>query len=137
MDVKNTHSVTKTEISVFGRQALDDERRRSPSLADKVLRFLGYGMNNAIHYKCEFVCDSNPKRCNTIDIYTLAHTRKRRPQDVTENMYLNDNKCNTLTEDGAIKTIWSGYYSQLLNETKRKGNCRMREILKKKYLRYP
>ena len=35
MDVKNTHSVTKTEISVFGRQALDAERRRSPSLADK------------------------------------------------------------------------------------------------------
>ena len=101
------------------------------------LRFLEYGMTNAIHYKCEFACDSNPKRCNTIDIYTLAHTRKRRPQDVTENMYLNDNKCNTLTEDGGIKTIWSGYYSQLLNETKRKGNCRMREILKKKYLRYP
>ena len=38
MDVKITHSVTKTEISVFGRQALDAERRRSPSLADKVLR---------------------------------------------------------------------------------------------------
>ena len=37
MDVKNTHSDTKTEISVFGRQALDAERRRSPSLADKVL----------------------------------------------------------------------------------------------------
>ena len=38
MDVKNSHSVTKTEISVFGRQALDAERRRSPSLADKVLK---------------------------------------------------------------------------------------------------
>ena len=37
VNVKNTHSVTKTEISVFGRQALDAERRRSPSLADKVL----------------------------------------------------------------------------------------------------
>ena len=37
MDVKNTHSVTKTEISVFGRQALDAERRRSLSLADTVL----------------------------------------------------------------------------------------------------
>ena len=37
MDVKNTHSITKTEISVFGRQALDAERRRSPSLAGKVL----------------------------------------------------------------------------------------------------
>ena len=35
--MKNTHSVTKTEISVFGRQTLDAERRRSPSLADKVL----------------------------------------------------------------------------------------------------
>ena len=43
MDVKNTHSVTKTEISVFGRQALDAERRRYPSLADKVLRaMLGF-----------------------------------------------------------------------------------------------
>ena len=39
MDVKNTHSVTKTEISVFGRQALDAERRRSPYLADKVLMY--------------------------------------------------------------------------------------------------
>ena len=38
MDLKNTHSVTKTEISVFGRQALDAERRRYPSLADKVLK---------------------------------------------------------------------------------------------------
>ena len=37
MDVKNTHSVTQTEISVFGRQALDAERRRSPSLAGKVI----------------------------------------------------------------------------------------------------
>ena len=37
VDVKNTHSVTKTEISVFGRQALNAERRRSPSLAGKVL----------------------------------------------------------------------------------------------------
>ena len=89
------------------------------------LRFLEYGMTNAIRYKCEFACDSKPKRGNTIDIglYTLAHIRKRRPQDVTDNIYLNDNKCNTLTEDGAIKTIWSGYYSHLLNETKRKGNC--------------
>ena len=80
---------------------------------------------------------ATPKGATQLTLYTLAHTRKRRPQDVTEKMYLNDNKCNTLTEDGAIKTIWSGYYSQLLNETKRKGNCRMREILKKKYLRYP
>ena len=39
MDVKNTHSITKTEISVFGRQALDAERRRSPALAGKVLRY--------------------------------------------------------------------------------------------------
>ena len=74
---------------------------------------------------------ANQKRGNTIDKYMLAHTRKRRPQDVTDNnvcchsniLYLNDNKCNTLTEDGAIKTIWSGYYSQLLNENNRKGNC--------------
>ena len=32
---------TKTEISVFGRQALGAQRRRSPSLAGKVLRMSG------------------------------------------------------------------------------------------------
>ena len=52
----------------------------------------------------------------------LAHTRKRRQQDITENIYLNDNKCNTLAEDGDIKKIWSGYYSQMLNKTNRKSN---------------
>ena len=52
----------------------------------------------------------------------LAHTRKRRPQDVTDNIYLNDNNMLSLTEDGAITKIWSGYFSELLNETKRKGN---------------
>ena len=35
---KKKHSVTKTEISVFGRQALGAKRRRSPSLAVKVLK---------------------------------------------------------------------------------------------------
>ena len=54
MDVKNTHSVTKTEISVFGRQALDAERRRSPSLAGKVLKtivcpdLMCYGVNKYV-----------------------------------------------------------------------------------------
>ena len=49
---------------------------------------------------------------------------KRRPQDVIDNISLNDNTCTmlSLTEDGAITKIWSGYYSELLNETKRKGN---------------
>ena len=49
VDVKNTHSVTKTEISVFGRQALDAERRRSPSLAGKVLS--GYSTHNGPLFK--------------------------------------------------------------------------------------
>ena len=82
------------------------------------LRFLEYVMTNAIKYKCGFACDSKPKRGK------LAHTRERRPQDVTDYIYLNDNKCTMLllTEDGAITKIWSGYYSELLNETKRKGN---------------
>ena len=41
---------------------------------------------------------ANPKGgTQLIDIYKLVHTRKRRPQDVTDNIYLNDNKCNTLT----------------------------------------
>ena len=41
-------------------------------------------------------------------IYKLGHTRKRRPQDITDNIYLNDNKCNMLAEDGDIKKRWSG-----------------------------
>ena len=69
--------------------------------------------------------------------YKLAHTRKRRPQDITDNIHLNDNKCNTLAENGDIKKVWSEYYSEMLNETKRKGNCCMLEKLKEKYLRYP
>ena len=54
MDVKNAHSVTKTENSVFGRQALDAERRRSPSLADKVLMIwpiMSYGSETWIYLK--------------------------------------------------------------------------------------
>ena len=38
-----------------------------------------------------------------------------------------------LAEVGDIKKIWSGYYSEMLNETKRKGNCCMREKLKEKF----
>ena len=49
MDVKNTHSVTKTEISVFGRQALAAERRISPSLADKVLNPCFKHINKQCH----------------------------------------------------------------------------------------
>ena len=41
-------------------------------------------------------------------IYKLGHTRKRRPQYITDNIYLNDNKCNMLAEDGDIKKRWSG-----------------------------
>ena len=70
-------------------------------------------------------------------IYKLGHTRKRRPQDITDNIYLNNNKCNTLAEDGDIKKRWSGYYSQMLNETNRKSNYCTRDKLKEKYLRYP
>ena len=57
----------------------------------RILGFLKCRMFNAINYKCGFARDSNTKRGNTIiDIYTpvykLAHTRKRRPQDITDNM---------------------------------------------------
>ena len=51
----------------------------------------------------------------------------RRPQDITDNIYLNDNKCNTLAEYGDIKKRWSEYYSQMLNETNRKSNYCTRE----------
>ena len=81
---------------------------------------------------------ATPKGVTQLTYYIkMAHTRKRRPQDITENIYLNDNKCNTLAEDGDIKKIWSGYYSQMLNETNRKSNYCMRQKLKEKYLRYP
>ena len=80
-------------------------------------------MTNAINCKCGFTRGSNHKRGNIIAIYNkLKHTRKRRPQDITYNIYLNDNKCNTLAEDVGIKNIWSGYYSEKLNETNRKSN---------------
>ena len=101
------------------------------------LGFLEYGMTNAINYKCGFARDSNPKRGNTIDIYKLAHTWKRGSQDITDNIYLNHNKCNTLAEDGDTKKRWSGYYSEMLNETKQKSICCTREKLKEKNIRYP
>ena len=47
----------------------------------------------------------NPKGVTQLTL--SAHTTKKRPQDITNNIYLNDNTCNTLTEDGAIKKIWS------------------------------
>ena len=50
-------------------------------------------------------------------IYELANTRKRRALDITDNIYVNDSRGNTLTEDGVIRNRWSGYYSGLLNET--------------------
>ena len=56
MDVKNIHSATKTEISVFGRQALDAERRRSPSLADKVLTCVGLSLSCSLLYAIFYRC---------------------------------------------------------------------------------
>ena len=97
-------------------------------------------MTNEINCKCGVARDSNPKRGNVIQLLTynkLAHTRKRRPQDIADNIYLNDNKCNTLAEDVDVKKRWSGYYSQMMNETNRKGNYSTLENLKEKCLRYP
>ena len=45
---------------------------------------------------------------------------------MTDSIYLNDNKCNTLAEDGDIKKRFNGYYSQMLNETNRKSNSTVR-----------
>ena len=50
-------------------------------------------------------------------IYKLANTKKRRALDIADNIYVNDNRGNTLTEDGDIRNRWRGYYSGLLNET--------------------
>ena len=50
-------------------------------------------------------------------IYKLANTRKRRAMDIADNIYVNDSRGNTLTEDGDIRNRWSGCYSGLLNET--------------------
>ena len=80
---------------------------------------------------------ATPKGVTQLTYTKMAHTRKRRPQDITDNIYLNDKKCNTLAEDGDIKKRWSGYYSQMLNETNGKSNYCTREKLKEKYLRYP
>ena len=74
----------------------------------RILGFLKCRMTNAINCKCGFARDSNPMQ---FTYNKLAHTRKRRPQYITDNIYLNDNKCNTLAEDGDFKKRWSGYYS--------------------------
>ena len=47
----------------------------------------------------------------------MANTRKRRALDIADNIYVNDSRGNTLTEDGGIRNRWSGYYLGLLNET--------------------
>ena len=39
-------------------------------------------------------------------IYKLANTRNRRAQDITDNIYVNDSRGNTLTEDGDIRNRW-------------------------------
>ena len=39
-------------------------------------------------------------------ICKLANTRKRRAQDITDNIYVNDSRGNTLTEDGDIGIEW-------------------------------
>ena len=97
----------------------------------RILGFLKCRMTNAINSKCGFTRGSNPKRGNIIDIYNkLAHTKKRRPQDITDNIYLNDNKCNTLAEDVDTKNIWTVYYSETLNGTNRKSNYCTREKVK-------
>ena len=81
---------------------------------------------------------ATPKRVRQLTYTKMAHTRKSRPQAITDNIYLNDNKCNTLAEDGDIKRrSWCGYYSQMLNVTNRKSNYCTCEKLKEKYLRYP
>ena len=95
-------------------------------------------MTNAIKCKCGFAHYGNPKMGNTIDIYVSWGILGRGDHKTTDNIYLNDNRCNTVAEDVDIKKImWSGYYSQLLNETNRKSNYCTREKLKEKYLRYP
>ena len=50
-------------------------------------------------------------------IYKLANTRKRRALDITDSIYVNDSRGNTLTEDGDIRNRCSAYYSGVLNET--------------------
>ena len=96
MDVKNTHSVTKTEISVFGRQALDAERRRSPSLADKVLNkacnltlnmFLNIGPTN-VHAFYTFGCING--QFDSIRSLPIISTRQ---EDKTE-MYTKTHRPN-------------------------------------------
>ena len=90
----------------------------------RTLGFLKYGMTNAINYKCGFARGSNPNGVTQLTYISWRILgRGDRPQDITDNIYLNDNKCNTLAEDGDIKNIWSGYYSEMMNETKRKSNC--------------
>ena len=59
--------------------------------------------------------NQNTREVQTL-IYKLSNTRKRRALDITDNVYVNDSRGYTLTEDGDIRNRWSGYYSGLLNE---------------------
>ena len=80
----------------------------------RILVFLKFLMTNALNRKCGLPVIATPKGVTELT-YKLAHTRKRRPPNITDNIYLNDNTCNTLAEDGDIKKRWSGYYSEMLN----------------------
>ena len=70
---------------------------KPPRLNPMLYRILGSlkcGMTNSINYMCVFA----QKGYHNIDLYYIhksAHNRKRRPQDITDNTCLNDNKCNT------------------------------------------
>ena len=69
----------------------------------------------------DLACEDMNEKLNTREgqtlIYKLVNTRKRRALDITDNIYVNDSRGNTLTEDGDIRNRWSGYYSGLFNET--------------------
>ena len=66
-------------------------------------------------------------------IYNLAYTRKRRAPDLRDNVNVNDNKGNTLTEEGDIKKRWSGQ----LYETNPKEQLQNVPETEGEYLRYP
>ena len=85
----------------------------------------------------EDMCDKLNTREGQTLIFKLANTRKRRALDIADNIYVNDSRGNTLTEDGDIRNRWNGYYSGLLNETDPKDQyCRMCRKLQEKYHRY-
>ena len=99
--------------------------RTSGNEVDKEIYKLHMKTAKIVFTKAKYMAYGNMyEKLNTREdqtlIYKLANSRKRRAIDITDNIYVNECKGNTQTEEGDIGNRWSVYYSGLLNETNAK-----------------